>query len=125
MTVTTQERSASAPARAAKSEDARPLLRLEGIRKVFTTDEVETHALSDVHLEIARGEFMSISGPSGCGKSTLLAILGLLDAPSGGAYWRSARASGTARSGSSSRASTSSAISRCGRTSSCRSRTAA
>jgi len=87
MTVTTQERSATAPARAANSEAARPLLRLEGIRKVFTTDEVETHALSDVHLEIGRGEFMSISGPSGCGKSTLLAILGLLDAPSAGAYW--------------------------------------
>ncbi len=87
MTVTTQERSAPAPARAGASEEARPLLRLESIRKVFTTDEVETHALSDVHLEIGRGEFMSISGPSGCGKSTLLAILGLLDTPSAGAYW--------------------------------------
>jgi putative ABC transport system ATP-binding protein len=54
--------------------------------KVFTTDEVETHALAGIHLEIERGEFVSISGPSGCGKSTLLAILGLLDSPSDGRY---------------------------------------
>jgi len=65
---------------------ADPLIRLDGIRKIFTTDEVETHALSEVHLDIHEGEFVSISGPSGCGKSTLLAILGLLDSPSSGHY---------------------------------------
>lgn len=63
------------------------LLRLEGVTKVFLTDEVETHALSGIHLEINRGEFVSIAGPSGCGKSTLLSILGLLDTPSEGTYW--------------------------------------
>ncbi|MFN7943988.1 MAG: ABC transporter ATP-binding protein [Blastocatellia bacterium] len=63
------------------------LLRLEGVTKVFYTDEVETHALSGIHLEIENGEFVSIAGPSGCGKSTLLSILGLLDTPSGGNYW--------------------------------------
>src|SRR5690348_10573576 len=52
------------------------VITLEGIRKIFQTDEVETHALSDVHLTIARGEYVSISGPSGCGKTTLLSILG-------------------------------------------------
>jgi len=64
-----------------------PLIRLEGITKVFHADEVETHALSEVHLEIQPGEFVSIAGPSGCGKSTLLSILGLLDSPTGGNYW--------------------------------------
>lgn len=63
-----------------------PLIRLESIKKVFTTEEMETHALSDVHLDIAEGEFLSIAGPSGCGKSTLLSILGLLDTPTGGTY---------------------------------------
>jgi len=63
------------------------LLRLEGVTKVFYTDEVETHALSGIHLEIAQGEYVSIAGPSGCGKSTLLSILGLLDSPSDGNYW--------------------------------------
>jgi len=63
-----------------------PLIHLESMSKVFTTDEVETHALAGIHLEIERGEFVSISGPSGCGKSTLLAILGLLDSPSEGRY---------------------------------------
>ena len=62
------------------------LIQLESLSKVFTTDEVETHALAGVHLQIERGEFVSISGPSGCGKSTLLAILGLLDSPSDGRY---------------------------------------
>ena len=62
------------------------LIHLESLSKVFTTDEVETHALAGIHLEIERGEFVSISGPSGCGKSTLLAILGLLDSPSSGRY---------------------------------------
>ena len=62
------------------------LIRLEGVTKVFVTDEVETHALSGIHMEIRRGEYVSIGGPSGCGKSTLLAILGLLDTPSDGLY---------------------------------------
>jgi putative ABC transport system ATP-binding protein len=62
------------------------LIRLEGLGKVFYTDEVETHALSDIHLEIKKGEYIAISGPSGCGKSTLLSILGLLDSPTGGSY---------------------------------------
>ncbi len=64
-----------------------PLIRLEGVTKVFTTDEVETHALSGIHLEIEKGEYVSISGPSGCGKSTLLSLLGLLDTPTEGTYW--------------------------------------
>jgi putative ABC transport system ATP-binding protein len=62
------------------------LIRLEGVTKVFFTDEVETHALSGIHLEIKKGEYISIAGPSGCGKSTLLSILGLLDSPSDGGY---------------------------------------
>lgn len=62
------------------------LLIMEGVTKVFTTDEVETHALAGIHMNIRRGEYVSISGPSGCGKSTLLAILGLLDSPSDGKY---------------------------------------
>src|SRR5512145_1223694 len=62
------------------------LIKLEAITKVFYTDEVETHALSGIHLEIRKGEYVSIAGPSGCGKSTLLAILGLLDSPSDGSY---------------------------------------
>jgi putative ABC transport system ATP-binding protein len=64
-----------------------PLLRLDGVTKMFLTDEVETHALSGIHLEIGNGEYVSIAGPSGCGKSTLLSILGLLDSPSDGHYW--------------------------------------
>src|SRR5258705_6545869 len=63
-----------------------PVVKLEGLTKVFVTDEVETHALSSVNIEIARGEYISIAGPSGCGKSTLLSIIGLLDSPSSGAY---------------------------------------
>ena len=63
-----------------------PIIRLENVTKVFLTDEVETHALSGIQLEISRGQFVSIAGPSGCGKSTLLSILGLLDSPSEGAY---------------------------------------
>ena len=62
------------------------LIHLEGVKKVFLTDEVETHALDEIHLEIKRGEYISIAGPSGCGKSTLLSILGLLDSPSDGSY---------------------------------------
>src|SRR5256712_11318594 len=63
-----------------------PLIRLSGVTKVFLTDEVETHALSGIHLDIRVGEYISIAGPSGCGKTTLLSILGLLDTPSGGSY---------------------------------------
>jgi len=62
------------------------LIKLDNVSKVFVTDEVETHALSDIHLELRKGEYLSIAGPSGCGKSTLLAILGLLDSPTDGAY---------------------------------------
>ena len=69
------------------SANDQPLIKLEGVTKVFLTDDVETHALSGVHLEIRRGEYISIAGPSGCGKSTLLSILGLLDSPSDGGYW--------------------------------------
>lgn len=64
-----------------------PLIHMQGIRKVFHTDEVETHALADVHFDIARGEYVAISGPSGCGKTTLLSILGLLDTPTAGEYF--------------------------------------
>lgn len=62
------------------------LIKLDGVSKVFVTDEVETHALAGIHMEIKKGEYVAIAGPSGCGKSTLLAILGLLDSPSDGAY---------------------------------------
>src|SRR4051812_16422999 len=63
------------------------LIKLDGVKKVFYTDEVETHALGGIHLDIKRGEYVSIAGPSGCGKSTLLSIFGLLDTPTGGEYW--------------------------------------
>jgi putative ABC transport system ATP-binding protein len=63
-----------------------PLIALAGIKKVFYTDEVETHALSDIHLDIKHGEYVAIAGPSGCGKTTLLSILGLLDTPTDGSY---------------------------------------
>jgi putative ABC transport system ATP-binding protein len=62
------------------------VIRLDGLTKVFLTDELETHALDGIHLEIKRGDYFAIAGPSGCGKSTLLSILGLLDSPSEGAY---------------------------------------
>lgn len=62
------------------------LIRVEGLTKVFYTDDIETHALSGVHLNIRRGEYLAMSGPSGCGKSTLLSILGLLDTPTEGRY---------------------------------------
>src|SRR6187397_502765 len=65
---------------------AESLIFLDGVTKVFYTDEVETHALSGIHLDIKKGEYLSISGPSGCGKSTLLSILGLLDTPTSGDY---------------------------------------
>ena len=64
-----------------------PLIRLDGVSKVFVTDEVETHALAEIHFDVKKGEYLSIAGPSGCGKSTLLAILGLLDTPTDGAYY--------------------------------------
>src|SRR5438094_3700156 len=67
-------------------ETVPPVIQLDGITKIFATDEVETHALSNVHVTIARGEYVSIAGPSGCGKSTLLSILGLLDSPTQGSY---------------------------------------
>lgn len=67
-------------------EAKQPLIEIEGLTKVFYTDEVETHALSGVHLHIDRGEYVAMSGPSGCGKSTLLSILGLLDTPTDGRY---------------------------------------
>jgi len=65
---------------------AESMIFLEGVTKVFVTDDVETHALAGIHLDIKKGEYLSIAGPSGCGKSTLLAILGLLDSPSDGTY---------------------------------------
>ena len=63
-----------------------PLIHLDGVKKVFYTEEVETHALAGIHLDIMPGEYVSIAGPSGCGKSTLLSILGLLDTPTEGTY---------------------------------------
>jgi putative ABC transport system ATP-binding protein len=68
------------------TDNGSPLIHLEDVKKVFYTDEVETHALSGTFLDIPNGEFISITGPSGCGKSTLLSILGLLDSPTEGRY---------------------------------------
>ena len=68
------------------SEPNGALISLEGITKVYYTDELETHALADVHLKLGQGEFVAVSGPSGCGKTTLLSILGLLDSPTEGRY---------------------------------------
>jgi putative ABC transport system ATP-binding protein len=65
---------------------------MEGVRKVFLTDEVETHALAGIDIDIGKGEYVAIAGPSGCGKSTLLSILGLLDSPSEGEYWLNGQA---------------------------------
>ena len=107
------------------------LIKMEDIKKVFRADEVETHALSGIYLDIKPGEYLSIAGPSGCGKSTLLSILGLLDTPTEGSYslnghssrtWASPSgpASATAKSASSFRASISSATSRSRRMSNCR-----
>ena len=69
-----------------------PLIRLESVRKVFHTDEVETHAVAEVHLEIPRGQYVCIAGPSGSGKTTLLSLIGLLDTPSAGTYTLDGRA---------------------------------
>jgi len=71
---------------AAAQAQIKPLLHLDAITKIFYTEEIETHALCGVTLDIFPGEYVSISGPSGCGKSTLLSLLGLLDTPTGGAY---------------------------------------
>ena len=110
------EATAPQSTRTPMSNGSTPLIHLDGVTKVFLTDEVETHALSGIHLDIRTGEYVSIAGPSGCGKSTLLSILGLLDAPIGGKLFaqghagrepfasRSARASATGRSASFSRA---------------------
>ena len=68
------------------TQNGKALIRLEGIRKVYYTDEVETHALSDIDLEIGDGDYVSIAGPSGSGKTTLLSILGLIDTPTAGEY---------------------------------------
>lgn len=62
------------------------IIQIEDLTKIFYTDEIETHALSGVHLSISRGEYVAMSGPSGCGKSTLLSIIGLLDTPTSGRY---------------------------------------
>lgn len=75
------------------------LLQLQGINKIYQTDEVETHALRDIDLDIERGEYVSIEGPSGCGKTTLLSIIGLLDAPTDGSYTLNGRAVGTLSAG--------------------------
>jgi len=74
------------PQTSSRKNGSTPLIRLDAVTKVFLTDEVETHALSGIHLDIRDGEYISIAGPSGCGKSTLLSILGLLDTPSNGSY---------------------------------------
>ncbi len=71
------------------SVNGEPLIRMQGLRKIFFTEEVETHALVGIHLEIHKGEFVAIGGPSGCGKSTLLSIMGLLDSPTEGEYFLS------------------------------------
>jgi putative ABC transport system ATP-binding protein len=68
------------------SDATEPLIRLSGLKKIFYTDDLETHALDGVHLEIRQGEYISIAGPSGCGKTTLLSVLGLLDTPTAGTY---------------------------------------
>jgi putative ABC transport system ATP-binding protein len=64
----------------------RELIQMEGVEKVFLTEEVETHALSGVHIKVSQGEFITIEGPSGCGKTTLLSLMGLLDTPTAGSY---------------------------------------
>jgi putative ABC transport system ATP-binding protein len=80
------ESASSSPAGFSASTNNQPLIRLNGIKKVFYTDEVETHALQDIHVEIQPGEYVAMEGPSGCGKTTLLSILGLLDTPTAGEY---------------------------------------
>ncbi|HEX3159611.1 MAG TPA: ABC transporter ATP-binding protein [Gemmatimonadaceae bacterium] len=77
---------APATASATVPTPGRSLIQLQGIRKIFYTDEVETHALADIHLDVRDGEYLAIAGPSGCGKTTLLSLLGLLDTPTDGTY---------------------------------------
>src|SRR5680860_877262 len=67
-------------------DNGTPLIQIEEMSKVFYTEEVETHALNSIHLEIMKGDYVAIAGPSGCGKTTLLSILGLLDSPTSGEY---------------------------------------
>src|SRR5262245_5169152 len=84
-----------APAETAETptDPSQPVIRLESVSKVFRGDgDDETRALDAVSVEIARGEYVSVSGPSGCGKSTFLSILGLLDSPTSGRYWLNGRA---------------------------------
>jgi putative ABC transport system ATP-binding protein len=73
------------------NDAARPLIQIQDLTKVFFTDEIETHALSGIHLSISKGEYVAMSGPSGCGKSTLLSIIGLLDTPTSGTYFLNAK----------------------------------
>src|ERR1700738_2931628 len=75
--------------------DAGAIISMENITKVFFTDEVETHALSGIHMEIRKGEYVAIAGPSGSGKSTLLALIGLLDSPTDGTYVLNGHAAAT------------------------------
>ncbi len=84
--MTDQKATETHGAEASVAEQNGSIIHMEGLKKVFLTDEVETHALADIHLEIRQGQFVAISGPSGCGKSTLLSIMGLLDTPSAGQY---------------------------------------
>jgi putative ABC transport system ATP-binding protein len=86
MSATLSPQSAASSPRNGSSTPRASLLTLSNVQKVFTTEEVETHALTGVHLDIRKGEFVTIAGPSGCGKSTLLSILGLLDSPTAGEY---------------------------------------
>jgi len=62
------------------------LIQLQSVKKVFFTEELETHALSDIHMKVDKGDYLAIAGPSGCGKTTLLSIMGLLDTPTEGDY---------------------------------------
>ena len=73
------------------TEAGQPLIQISDMTKVFYTDEIETHALSGVHLSVSKGEYVAMSGPSGCGKSTLLSIIGLLDTPTTGRYMLNAK----------------------------------
>jgi len=83
----TESASSSSPAAfSASAGGSQAVIRLSGIKKVFYTDEVETHALQDIHVEVQPGEYVAMEGPSGCGKTTLLSILGLLDTPTDGEY---------------------------------------
>jgi len=86
MTTTSPSRTAPTD-HAAPAAASGPIIRLEQITKVFYAEDVETHALAEVDLEIRAGDYVAVAGPSGCGKSTLLSLLGLLDTPTAGRYW--------------------------------------